>query len=66
MLNMCMNPNISTKIYKLLTVAIITVLLPIVTANTWIFSVLAAGILFVGNCINQPLLYILGRLNGSQ
>ncbi|CAB4137110.1 hypothetical protein UFOVP327_1, partial [uncultured Caudovirales phage] len=54
-----MNLKISTQIYLVLKTAITTVLLPIVTANTWIFTVLAAGILFVGNCINQPLLYIL-------
>ena len=61
-----MNLKISTQIYLVLKAAITTLLLPIVTANTWFFTVLAAGILFVGNCINQPLLYILGRLNGSR
>jgi hypothetical protein len=61
-----MNLNISTQIYLMLKVAITTLLLPIVTVNTWIFTLLSAGILFVGYWLNQPLLYILGRLNGSR
>lgn len=61
-----MNQKISTKIYLLLKVVITTLLLPIVTANTWIFTLFSAMILFVGFCVNQPLLYVLGRLNGSK
>jgi hypothetical protein len=61
-----MNTKISTRIYLVLKTVITTVLLPIVTVNTGIFALLSATILFAGNCINRPLLYILGRLNGSR
>ena len=57
------NPN---PVVVLLSNAIITLLLPIVTANTWIFTVFSAGILFVGTCVNRPLLYILGCLRGPR
>ena len=49
-----------------LTAVILTVLLPIVTLTTGLFTVVSATILFVGNCINLPLLYMIGWIRGSK
>ena len=49
-----------------LTAVVLTVLLPIVTLTTGIFTVVSATILFVGNCINLPLLYMIGWIRGSK
>lgn len=55
------------KTFRLAISAVITtLLLPIVTLNTWLFALTSAVILFVGFCINQPLLYLMGLVRGQK
>ena len=54
--------KIMKKIKDVISVAILTVLLPITTLNTWLFALISGAVLFVGFCVNKPLLYLVKAL----